>query len=107
MTTMNEFNKIISKVKERKELTEKEIEYLVDYGKFVDEIEGNDHRWQKEVQTIIDIDGELYAIDWMRGLTECQENEYDEQPYKVKRMEKKIVKIEYVALESEEEQDNE
>ena len=40
-------------------------------------------------------------------MTECQENEYDEQPYKVKRMEKKIVKIEYVALESEEEQDNE
>ena len=46
------------------------------------------------MQTIIDVDGQLYAIDWMRGLTECQENEYLEQPYKVKKVERVITKTE-------------
>lgn len=26
-----------------------------------------------------------YAIDWMRGLTEYQESEFWDQPYKVKK----------------------
>ena len=58
----------------------------------VEEIEGDDHRWQREIRTIIDVDGQLYAIDWMRGLTECQENEFYDQPYKVKKVEKVITK---------------
>lgn len=44
------------------------------------------------MKTIIDVDGQLYAIDWMRGLTECQESEYWNQPYKVKKVEKVITK---------------
>lgn len=58
----------------------------------VEEIEGDDHRQQREMETIIDVDGQLYAIDWMRGLTECQEGEYWNQPYKVKKVEKVITK---------------
>ena len=86
---------IYSKLKNGERLSEKEIRYLVwDSDGFIEEIEGDDHRWQKEMQTIIDVDGQLYAIDWMRGLTECQENEYLEQPYKVKKVEKVIPKTE-------------
>ena len=83
---------IINKLKNREKLSEKEIKELVYDGNYVDEIEGDDHRWQKEIQTIIDVDGQLYAIDWMRGLTECQENEFYDQPYKVKRVEKIVSK---------------
>lgn len=81
-----------------KELTEEEIKYCVwgEIANIVDEIEGDDHRWDKEMTTIIDIDGQLYAIDWRRGLTECQENSYYNQPYKVKMVEKTVVVKEYV-----------
>lgn len=85
---------IYSKLKNGEELSEEEIRELIWCGDEVDEIEGDDHRWQKEMQTVIDVDGQLYAIDWMRGLTECQENEYLEQPYKVKKVEKVITKTE-------------
>lgn len=92
---------IYNKLKNREQLSEDEIKHLVwDSDGFVEEIEGDDHRWQKEMQTIIDVDGQLYAIDWMRGLTECQENEYLEQPYKVKKVEKVITKTE-ITYESE------
>ena len=83
-------NDIINKLKNGEELSEKEIKKLVDEGDFVDEIKGNDHRWQKEIQTIIDVDGQLYAVDWLMGLTECQENEFFNQPYKVKYVEKQV-----------------
>lgn len=85
-------DEIIKKLKDGEKLSESEIRELTRNGDYVDEIEGDDHRWQKEMQTIIDVDGQLYAIDWMRGLTECQENEYLYQPYKVKKVEKVITK---------------
>ena len=85
-------DEIIKKLKDGEKLSESEIRELTWNGDYVDEIEGDDHRWQKEMQTIIDIDGQLYAIDWMRGLTECQEDEYLYQPYKVKKVEKVITK---------------
>lgn len=86
---------VYGKLKNGERLSENEIKYLVwDSDGFIEEIEGDDHRWQKEIQTIIDVDGQLYAIDWMRGLTECQENEYLYQPYKVKKVEKVITKTE-------------
>lgn len=86
-------DEIIKKLKDGEKLSETEIKHLVwDSDGFIEEIEGDDHRWQKEMKTIIDVDGQLYAIDWMRGLTECQENEYFYQPYKVKKVEKVITK---------------
>lgn len=69
-------NDIINKLKNGEELSEKEIKKLVYEGDFVDEIKGNDHRWQKEIQTIIDVDGQLYAVDWLMGLTECQKTSF-------------------------------
>lgn len=88
-------DEIYNKLKNGELLSENEIKHLVwDSDGFIEEIEGDDHRWQKEMQTIIDIDGQLYAIDWMRGLTECQENEYLDQPYKVRKVEKVITKTE-------------
>lgn len=92
---------IIKKLKNNEELSENEIKELVWEGRFVDEVEGDDHRWQKEIQTIVDIDGQLYAIDWMRGLTECQENEFLEQPYKVERVEEVVTTIKVTYKRSE------
>ena len=52
-------------------------------------------RWYEDVTSIIEIKGEFYAIDWSRGLTEYQENEYPCQPKRVKKVVKdKIYTVE-------------
>lgn len=52
-------------------------------------------RWYEYVTSIIEIKGEFYAIDWGRGLTEYQENEYSCQPKRVKKVVKdKIYTVE-------------
>lgn len=70
-------------------------------GEYVDEIEGDDHRWTREMQTIFKIGEQYYAINWMSGLTEMQENEYWNDPYKVERKEEIVTKtvVKYVAME--------
>lgn len=83
---MSELGYIEKKVVAGEELTEQEMRHLVYYGDYVDEIEGAEGRWQREIQTIIEINDELYAIDWQRGLTEYQKDVFLAQPYKVKRV---------------------
>lgn len=70
-------------------------------GKYIDEEEGDSGRWMQRISTIFEIDGQLYRIDWERGLTECQDNEYPYQPYKVKREEKIVTTtiVNYVRME--------
>ena len=83
-------NDIINKLKNGEKLSECELRELCWSNYMVERIEGDDYRGQREIKTIIDVDGQLYAIDWMRGLTECQESEFLCQPYKVKKVEKII-----------------
>lgn len=92
------YKTIVSKLKAGEKLTESELEYLVYDGIEVDEIKGDSYRWTQSVQTILDIDGELWAVDWERGLTECQENEFYDQPYRVEMREKQITVKEYVEV---------
>ena len=90
----------LNKFDNGEEFTFEELEYIIQESDFeyVDEIEGDDHRWNREMQTIIKIDDRLFAIDWRKGLTEMQENEYWDQPYEVKVVEKTIVVKEYVPV---------
>lgn len=85
---------IILKLQSGDDLTSEEIEYLVENGKFVHEIDGKDYGWQKEVRTIVDIEGELFAIDWLQGIAE-DSNEFGKQPYRVQAVEKQLTRIEY------------
>lgn len=43
---------------------------------YVDTQEGNDHRWQREMLTVIKYKDKYYGITWMGGLTESIENEF-------------------------------
>ena len=83
-------NDIINKLKNGEALSECELRKLCWSNYVVEDIESDDHRWQREMTTIIDVDGQLYAIDWMRDLIEDQESEFWDQPYKVKKVEKEI-----------------
>ena len=85
-------NDIINKLKSGEKLSECELRKLCWSNYVVEDIESDDHRWQREMTTSIDVDGQLYAIDWMCGLTEYQESEFWDQPYKVKKVEKVITK---------------
>lgn len=93
-----DYYEVVEKLKSGDRLSERELATLVCDGA-IDEIEGDSGRWTQYIKTIIDIDGDLWAIDWNRGLTECQENEFYDQPYRVVKQERQVVIAEYVAVE--------
>lgn len=65
-------------------LEEHEIEQLVNEYE-IETNEGDDNRWTRNMQTIIEISNRYFSIWWQKGLTEMQENMYIEQPVEVKR----------------------
>lgn len=86
---MTDFEKEIKeKLDAGVELTESELAKLSWHG--IEDIEGEDHRWQREVKTIFQLGDDFYALDWMRGLTENHEDNYWKQPYKVKKVEEVV-----------------
>ena len=88
------YDEIVAKLRRGEKLDEHEIRTIVSESHQVYEMEGEEHRWKREMFTVIDLDGELWGIDWMRGLTERVESEYLYQPYRVKRVEKVVTRTE-------------
>lgn len=73
--------------------TEDEIRKMVyrGLGNRVDEIGGECDRWTQCMETIFEVNGRFFAIGWFRGLTEYQENDFDDaEVYEVKRKAKVI-----------------
>lgn len=62
----------------------------------VETIYGENQRWTRPVQTIFEVQGRLFALDWDEGLTESQDHEFDLQPYEVEKRTKVIEVNEYV-----------
>lgn len=73
---------------------EDDISELV-YGYGEEVWSGEPHRWSTPVKSIISVNNRLFAIDWMRGNTEYQENEFYDQPYEVRAVKKMIEITEY------------
>lgn len=100
---MDETMIIENKILNGEKLDESERKECVwgDVGEYVEEIKGCDHRWTREMQTIFKIGEQYYAIDWKKGLTEMQKNEYWDDPYKVERKEEVVMTtvISYVPVE--------
>ena len=69
-------------------------------GTEVDKIENDSGRWTTYMTTVFEIGGRYFAIDWERGLTECQENDYWKQPVEVtkRQYEKTIVVTEWIPI---------
>lgn len=70
-------------------------------GNILAKKEGGSGRWTQSISTIFEIDSQLYCIDWERGLTEYQDNEYLYQPYKVRQEEKEVTTtiVSYIPME--------
>lgn len=89
------------KITSGEKLTERELRSLVQEFDPVEEIEGSDHRWTRDVETIVELCGHYYSIGWQRALTECQEHEFWDQPVEVKPHEKWVKETEWVSVDRE------
>ena len=81
----------LKKFDNKEKFTEEELRELIFGGYEVDLIVGENLRWNRYVTSIIEINDRFFAIEWSQGLTELQLNEFDEQPYEVKMIEKQII----------------
>ena len=80
----------VRKIDAGESLSEGELIQLID-GYEVDSEEGESDRWDRPVKTIVYLKGRYFLIEWREGLTEMQENAYDNQPYEVEKIEETIV----------------
>ncbi|MHA1348053.1 MAG: hypothetical protein ACTSO3_16750 [Candidatus Heimdallarchaeaceae archaeon] len=62
----------------KRKFTENEVEKLV-WENDVETIKGEDRRWSRTNKTIVEVDGKHFALEWEQGLTESQENYYEDQ----------------------------
>ena len=95
---------IMEKFLNGEKLTEKDRANLawgdvVDEGyEYVDQIDGSSGRWLQSMKTVFKYNGEYWAIDWLSGLTECQENEYLNGPYRVEPKERVVTVVDWVRV---------
>lgn len=91
---------MVKKIDSGEKLTERELSEVV-YEYDVETEHGENRRWSRTNTTIVEMMGRFFSIDWEEGLTECQENEFYEQPYEVEKhtYEKTITVTEWVPME--------
>lgn len=81
---MDEFEvEILKKIDNNEELSKKEIIDMLEYE--IEREYGDNRRWSRSVISIISINDRYFSICWEQGLTECQEDEYNNQPVEVKK----------------------
>lgn len=88
---------IIRKLENKEEFSESELSKLVDFE--IEREYGDECRWTVAVSSIIRLNDKFYCLDWDKGKTENQENEFYYQPYEVEKKEydKVIHVVEWVA----------
>lgn len=83
------------KLKDGEPIDEYDMEDLVWHNEVYREEHG-DSRWTRSITSVVEVDGDTYAIDWEKGLTEMQPNAFDNQPYKCRIKEEEVVVIKKV-----------
>lgn len=85
-------DEVLRKIDAGEALTEKEIRTLVLCGYAVEEIEHSVWRWERQVSSIVEIKNRYFSIDWSEGLTEIQENSFNDfYPEEVESYEETVV----------------
>ncbi|MDF2881542.1 MAG: hypothetical protein K0R54_2099 [Clostridiaceae bacterium] len=94
---------LLKKIDSGEKLTKSEIREVIEYE--VESSYGDNRRWSRSVQTISKIGERFFSTVWDEGLTECQEDEYYDQPVEVqkKTYEKTITVTEWVLVNKESE----
>lgn len=90
--TLSFDDEVLRKIDAGEALTEKEIRTLVLCGYVVEEIEHSVGRWERQVSSIVEIKDRYFSIDWSEGLTEMQENSFNDfYPEEVESYEETVV----------------
>lgn len=90
--TLSFDDEVLCKIDAGEALTEKEIRTLVLCGYAVEEIEHSVGRWERQVSSIVEIKDRYFSIDWSEGLTEIQENSFNDfYPEEVESYEETVV----------------
>jgi hypothetical protein len=85
-------NEILYKVRQGKELKERELRELVINGNVIEVKKIGNNRMTREImRTIVDAGGEYFAIVWNKVLIKDKENEYPNQLERVKKRTEKVV----------------
>ena len=89
---------MLEKIDNGKQLNTEELCDLCHEYKIVDLIAGEDRRWFRSITCIVQLGDRFFSITYDKGLTECQENEYYNQPFEVEKhtTEKTIVVTEWL-----------
>lgn len=88
--------KLEEKIYNGKHLTRAELENAVYECDVIDTEYGENGRWTRPASSIIKIKDKLFCIDWEEGLTECQIDLFDNQPYEVEEVEETVVVKKYI-----------
>lgn len=83
---------ILKQIDDGEEVDSRHIRELV-FNNSVENIYGENRRWSRSVTTIFELCGRYFSIDWEEGLTECQDNEFYNQPVEVFRNTKVVVTL--------------
>lgn len=76
---------ILAKIDSGEKFTESEISELVFEFDEVEREKGDGGRWTQSITSYIRIGERYLCVEWDRGLTEMQEDEFYYQPYEVER----------------------
>lgn len=89
---------MVKKIDKGEALTERELKKLVHEGNEVHRSNGENRRWSRSVESIIELCNRYFAVLWEEGLTENQEDSYFDQPYEVEEhtYEKTITVTEWI-----------
>lgn len=83
---------ILNKIKHKEPLNRNELyDVIFQYGIYTKE--GSDSRWYRYMSTISKLDDTYVVTNWKHGLTDHQENEYDEDPIIVTKVKTEEVKM--------------
>lgn len=83
---------ILNKIKHKEPLSKNEL-YDVIFQYDIYTKEGSDSRWYRNISTISKLDDTYVITNWKQGLTDSQENEYDEDPIIVTKVKTEEVKM--------------
>jgi hypothetical protein len=88
---MDKFEKeMLEKIDSTENLTERELRDLLECELEDERDDYDERRWVMNTYSIIKLGDRFFGLNWDRGLTEMQENEFYQQPEEVLRTEREV-----------------
>jgi hypothetical protein len=90
---------VIRRIDSKESFGEDELSELLWRLEEVDRKQYDDDRWTRPISSILRIGERFFQLNWDKGLTEYQEDYFDEQPFEVFCKEKVVVERDWVPVE--------